>query len=420
MKRYLSIKPFNADENWDKLCWETEQKIAWFDEMGGTASQILELSGFKYACEYSARIMEDEKDRKNLMLATEVYVNVPEQAEEDRVFLYADDMEKDEYLYKLGANQEGRQVLDISELYELAGLGFHCIVCGNQEREGKRFVRYYNIFGDRFTIGHPKLWSEDSVYSGNGHNRLMIVNTRQGYLLIRPDYYAADTCANVLHSERQIRERIDASFSIERIDYHDPEVLLEMKPGAACVFLLENYQSPENYPECYSRLAYQTAYLKHYYAPYYAVAVIGHTRCRNHDHFRESICGKLGVKVCPPDINHSNLRTAAVEGQVIYEGFESGYRGENVSYTDSGKMIPSRESLQPLLAMIIRERRKNGLYCSTYDLISRICKNDSKQAVCLEALSRAYHINTPDGNTGMLHYALLAAGYNFATMLNEL
>ena len=39
-----------------------------------------------------------------------------------------------------------------------------------------------------------------------------------------------------------------------------------MQPGNTGVFLCENDLRPEIFPECYWRLAYQTAYLKHYYA----------------------------------------------------------------------------------------------------------------------------------------------------------
>lgn len=75
-----------------------------------------------------------------------------------------------------------------------------------------------------------------------------------------------EACLAVLDTEEAIRTRIDPAFSIERIDYEDSEVLAEMHPGNTGVFLCENNLRPEGFPECYWRLAYQTAYLKHYYA----------------------------------------------------------------------------------------------------------------------------------------------------------
>lgn len=425
MEHYLSIYPGNS-LFWKYFAKRTAYMIGWFRELGGTASEIISKSGLASAYKYvelkeETFLKETEQEEvvcKKWNIATEVYVHVPGEEELDHVLLFTYSSGKDSYLSQIGKKIAGRQVVEYAELYEAAGHGYDCILCRESERNGKYFARYHNIFGDRAKLCNVTLWSESYAYSGNGRNKLLFMETESDGVMVRPDLYAVQTCAYVIYAEEKIRERLDPAFSIERIDYADPQVLAEMKEGAVLVFLLENHLALEDFPECYQRLAYQTAYLKHYYAKYYAYAIVEHCwekeRQENTERkkYRRSICERLGVKVLRPDINHSEVYSAIGEDNVIYEGFESGFIGD-------GKVLSNSEMLH-LFSDIIRERKVNGLFLSSRDLIRRLCRKNREWAVRLEALSRAYCFDLPDGDAGKLHYAIYAEGYNFAAILDDM
>lgn len=417
MKKYLSIWPGNA-ASWQSFVERAAYMIEWFRELGGTASDIISQSGLASAYKYmeiqEEMLLEETTEEEIIChkwnIATEVYVHVPGEEELDHVLLFENTGRKDRYLSKVGKSIAGRQVVEYAELYEVARQGYRCILCREPGRNGKYFVRYHNVFGDKAEICESTLWSDDYTYSGNGHNRLLWVETKFGDVRVQPDLYAVQSCANVIYTEEKIREISDPAFSIERIDYTDPQVLNEMKDGAELIFLLENNLTPNDFPECYQRLAYQTAYLKHYYAKFYAYAIAEQFPGAGKKEYRKSICAKLGVKVLRPDINHSQVQSIIGEGDTIYEGFESGFAGD-------GKNL-SNDRILPVFSKIIRERKKNGLFLSSADLIRRLCRDDRNWAVYLEVISRAYCFDLPDGDAGKLHYALYAEGYNFAEILN--
>lgn len=91
--------------------------------------------------------------------------------------------------------------------------------------------------------------------------------------------YAYETCLKVLQKEEEIRKFIGPSFRVEQIsfkpltEYEDfenvppfgEEALLMLLPGNPGVFLSEKGLRVNEYPMCYRKLAYQTAYMQFYY-----------------------------------------------------------------------------------------------------------------------------------------------------------
>ena len=96
---------------------------------------------------------------------------------------------------------------------------------------------------------------------------------------------------------------------------------------------------------------------------------------------------------------------------MVYQGLRSAYLGAETGI--------EREKMEPFLMKLVRERKKHGTYRSTKNLIERLCGKNPFYAVDLEALSRSFSINLPDGSTEDLHYAVFAAGYNYAEILEN-
>ena len=246
------VIPYNANKRkWTRFRREVRKQKVLFLERGGTAYEIAEQSGFLAALDfYHLHGLYDNDEavhsyvRNKWILAVEAYVYQPKNNAYDRVFLYTDSADDEQELRNAGEIQKGRLQLKQEEFQKLQQNGFH--VVSSEQRS---------------------VWSSGHVFSGNGYNRVLLAET--GYhekVFIQPDWSSVEACLTVLETEETIRMRIDPAFSIERINYEDSEVLEEMQPGNTGVFLCENGLRPETFPECYQRLAYQTAYLKHYYA----------------------------------------------------------------------------------------------------------------------------------------------------------
>ena len=246
------VIPYNANKRkWTRFRRESRKQKVLFLERGGTAYEIAEQSGFMAAMDFyhlhglfdnDAAVLANV--RNQWILSVEAYVYQPDQNDYKRVFLYTDSADDEQELRNAGEIQKGRLLLQQEEFQKLQQNGFH--VVSSEQRS---------------------VWEPGCVFSGNGYNQVLLAET--GYhekVFIQPDRSAVEACLAVLETEEAIRTHIDPSFSIERINYEDSEVLAEMQPGNTGVFLCENDLRPEIFPECYWRLAYQTAYLKHYYA----------------------------------------------------------------------------------------------------------------------------------------------------------
>ena len=116
------------------------------------------------------------------------------------------------------------------------------------------------------------------------------------------------------------------------------------------------YAFNKSHATCYSWVAYQTAYLKANYPAEYMAAVLS----RNIDNLEDLTkfmdeCKTMGIKVLGPDINESLLKFSVnSEGNIRF-----GLKG--VKGVGEGAVIN-----------IVEERRRNGVYTSIFDFISRV------------------------------------------------
>ena len=127
-------------------------------------------------------------------------------------------------------------------------------------------------------------WSDKRRVSSNGYKEVYLVLSHSVYLdagggalatLTEPknlgdfvfevDNYALDTCRRLLEQERYIRGKINPTFFVNQINPYDSEVLQYLRTASEGVFLKEVGYALEDFPECYQRLAYDTAYIRYYF-----------------------------------------------------------------------------------------------------------------------------------------------------------
>lgn len=115
------------------------------------------------------------------------------------------------------------------------------------------------------------------------------------------------------------------------------------------------YAFNKSHAACYAVVAYQTAYLKHYY-PREFMAALMTSVMDNISKVSEYIltCRQMGINILPPDIN---------EGQ---SGFS--VSGDSIRYGLSAIKSVGRS----VVDAIIRERETNGLYVSMDDFVERM------------------------------------------------
>lgn len=98
--------------------------------------------------------------------------------------------------------------------------------------------------------------------------------------LLEEGLYAYETCLKVLQMEEEIRKYIGPSFFVEQISFKPLEqyekledvppfgeevMRLVLTPGNLGIFLSEKGLRVQDFPMCYRKLAYQTAYMQFYY-----------------------------------------------------------------------------------------------------------------------------------------------------------
>lgn len=103
-------------------------------------------------------------------------------------------------------------------------------------------------------------------------------DSKAQFQLKQVDFYTINTCLDVLKKEQMIRKYIDPEFFAERLDFSsvdegalpfdnwDDHILKLLRKGEEDIFLCERDLLIDDYPECYRRLAYQTAHIKYHYA----------------------------------------------------------------------------------------------------------------------------------------------------------
>ncbi|MDE5932032.1 MAG: DNA polymerase III subunit alpha, partial [Lachnospiraceae bacterium] len=125
------------------------------------------------------------------------------------------------------------------------------------------------------------------------------------------------------------------------------------------------YAFNKSHAACYAVVAYQTAYLKHYY-PIEFMAALLTSVIDNSGKVSEYImvCRSMGIEILPPDIN---------EGEI---GFS--VSGNAIRYA----LTAIKSVGRPVIEMVVEEREQRGPYTNLKDFISRLAdKEVNKRAI---------------------------------------
>ena len=140
------------------------------------------------------------------------------------------------------------------------------------------------------------------------------------------------------------------------------------------------YAFNKSHAAAYAVVAYQTAYLKHYY-PIEFMAALMTSVLDNSGKVAEYImvCRDMGIAVLPPDINQGQGKFAVSCGQIRYG------------------MYAIKSIGRPVVDFIIEERKERGPYKTIEDFLTRANGREiNKRAV--ENLIKAGALDTLDGN----------------------
>lgn len=149
------------------------------------------------------------------------------------------------------------------------------------------------------------------------------------------------------------------------------------------------YGFNKSHSTAYALVAYQTAYLKaHYPVEFMAALLSGDIPGRNFkrkdslvEHMED--CERMGIKVVPPDVNHSYV-DFAVHGNDIFFGL-SAIKGCGGSTGES----------------IVAAREKDGKFTSIFDFCERVDPSDCNRAA-IETLIKAGAFDSCGGNRAQL------------------
>ena len=125
------------------------------------------------------------------------------------------------------------------------------------------------------------------------------------------------------------------------------------------------YAFNKSHAACYAVVAYETAYLKHYY-PVEFMAALMTSVIDNSKKVSEYIlvCRNMGINILPPDIN---------EGEA---GFS--VSGNSIRYA----LTAIKNVGRPIIDAIVQERKERGRYTNLKDFITRVADKDvNKRAI---------------------------------------
>ena len=140
------------------------------------------------------------------------------------------------------------------------------------------------------------------------------------------------------------------------------------------------YAFNKSHAAAYAVVAYQTAYLKHYY-PVEFMAALMTSVLDNSGKVAEYImvCREMGIEVLPPDINVGQGKFAVFEGKIRYG------------------MYAIKSIGRPVVDFIVQERAERGEYKTLEDFLTRVNGREvNKRAV--ENLIKAGALDSLDGN----------------------
>ena len=138
----------------------------------------------------------------------------------------------------------------------------------------------------------------------------------------------------------------------------------------------QDYSFNKSHAACYALIAYRTAYLKAHHAREYMAALISSVmNTKDRVPFYVNACHEIGVEVLPPDVNHSQVDFAVVEGQIRF--------GLNAVKNVGG----------PAARAIVAERESGGPFSSIWDFVERV----DAQAVNKRSLESLVKCGALDG-----------------------
>lgn len=143
------------------------------------------------------------------------------------------------------------------------------------------------------------------------------------------------------------------------------------------------YAFNKSHAACYAVVAYQTAYLKHYYPTQFMAALMTSV-LDNTGKVSEyiQVCRQMGISILPPDIN---------EG---YSGFS--VSGSNIRYGLSAIKNVGR----PVIEAIVSERKLGGEFKNIRDLLTRLGGEVNKR--CVENFIKAGALDSFGANRRQL------------------
>lgn len=125
------------------------------------------------------------------------------------------------------------------------------------------------------------------------------------------------------------------------------------------------YAFNKSHAACYAVVAYQTAYLKHYYPVEFMAALLTSV-IDNSGKVSEYImtCKSMGIKILPPDINEGEIRFSV--------------SGDSIRYA----LTAIKSVGRPVIEAVVEERKLRGPYTNLKDFIMRMSDSDiNKRAI---------------------------------------
>jgi len=260
-----------------------------FERIGGIPEEIRRLSGLKEIQDLG--VLEEEWAREHKpILALETFVQFSEQDGPAPVYLYREQAENYLDLFREGIVKSGKLVICFDKLSQLAQKGYGCICVKTESRNASFVQACREIFGDYVEERDVKAWGENPPMAQKGLNTVVLlldyrvelteelkenevwknlVREELGDYALTVDLYAVESCMKALETERFIQEAMSAEFSL-REDYFEDvvdvwDMLAYLRPGKQGVFIAETGGRIEDFPQCYQKLAHQTAYMRCYY-----------------------------------------------------------------------------------------------------------------------------------------------------------
>ncbi len=124
------------------------------------------------------------------------------------------------------------------------------------------------------------------------------------------------------------------------------------------------YAFNKSHAAAYAVVAYQTAYLKHYY-PVEFMAALMTSVIDNTSKVAEYIyaCRRMGIQILPPDINSGAGSFTVEEGKIRYG------------------LVAIKSIGRPIVEGIVEERQKNGIYKNMKDFVVRLSSKEANKRV---------------------------------------